>query len=94
MARTKVNLNRSGMGDLLNDDGVVGDLETRMGRALAQAVTNAPVATGEYRDSLRVETVRHPSRTVVRLVSDSDHAMGVEAATGNLARSLDATGGG
>lgn len=93
MARTRVDLNDAGMEALLHDPGVTADLEARMARALQQAQATAPVATGAYRDSLHVEVVQHPSRSVVRVVSDVDYAMTVEAAHGVLARALDAAGG-
>ena len=82
-----------GMSALLNDSGVVADLEQRMERALTTAQQNAPVESGAYRDSLAIQTLKHPSRTVVRLYSDVAHAMVVEAATGNMARALDSAGG-
>lgn len=93
MAKAKVKLISRGMNDLLHDSGVTGDLEQRMNRVLQQAQGAAPVASGAYRDSLRVETVSHPSRTVVRVISDVKHAMTVEAAHGTLARALDSAGG-
>lgn len=93
MARAKVKLIGKGMSALLNDSGVVEDLEQRMERVLETAQTNAPVESGAYRDSLQVQTIRHPSRTVVRLYSDVPHAMVVEASTGNMARALDSAGG-
>jgi hypothetical protein len=93
MARTKVVLNGGGMRSLLKDSGVVDHLEGRMEDVLADAVANAPVDTGAYVDSLRLETVEHPTRTVVRVVADVDHALAVEAGTGTLSRALDAAGG-
>lgn len=90
---SRVKLSRQGMRDLLNDGSVISDLERRMNRALAVARANAPVDSGDYRASLHLETVRHPSRPVVRVVSDLDYAMVVESNTGNLSRALDAAGG-
>ncbi len=54
---------------------------------LARAQAGAPVRTGEYRGSLRA-WVDHTDRAVARVGSDSDHALAVEAATGNLVRAL------
>jgi hypothetical protein len=93
MARTRVVLKGAGMRALLKDAGVVGHLEDRMDNVLAEAVANAPVDTGAYVDSLHLETVEHPTRTVVRVVADVEHALAVEATTGNLSRALDAAGG-
>ena len=55
---------------------------------LARAQAGAPVRTGEYRDSLRAWSEVHGGRVVVHVGSDSDHALAVEAATGNLVRAL------
>lgn len=92
MARTKVQLNHAGMAGLLKDDGVRADLTRRMERVLAAAQASAPVATGEYRDSLHIEQDT-TDRAAVRVVSDTDHTLVVEATTGSLARALDAAGG-
>lgn len=93
MLKTEVSLIHSGMSELLHDPGVGGELERRMQRALVEAEASAPVVSGTYRDRLKVETVQHPSRVVVRLVADVDYAMIVEAAHGTLSRALDAAGG-
>jgi hypothetical protein len=94
MGRARVELIDPGVEALLNDAGVTADLESRMGRALSAASSSAPVASGAYRDSLRLETLQHGNRSVVRLSSDVSYAMFVEANTGTLARALDAAGGG
>lgn len=92
MARTKVQLNHAGMAGLLKDDGVRADLTRRMERVLAAAQASAPVATGEYRDSLHIEQDT-TDRVAVRVVADDWKAYIIEAKTGNLARALDAAGG-
>ena len=92
MSKAKVRLNRAGMKALPNDPGVAADLMRRMGPVLAAAQASAPVVSGAYRDSLSLEMV-NTGRVVARVVSDSDHAMAVEASTGNLSRSLNAAGG-
>lgn len=93
MARPRVRLNGRGVKDLLRDPGVVAHMEERMGRALSTAQADAPVDTGAYRDSLHLETVANPTRTVVRLVADVDYSLAVEAKTGTLTRALDSAGG-
>jgi hypothetical protein len=52
----------------------------------ARARSSAPVDTGAYRDSIHVEVIETPYRTVARVVADSDDALLVESRTGNLAR--------
>lgn len=90
---TRVELDSAGMRDLLTSPGVRADLQTRAERAAAAARAAAPVDTGAYRASIRVETEVHGDRVVSRIVADVDYAMGVEAKTGTLARSLDFAGG-
>jgi hypothetical protein len=54
----------------------------------AAARGGAPVESGDYQRSIHVEVVDHPSRVVAHVVADVPYAMVVEAATGNMARSL------
>jgi hypothetical protein len=91
--RVKVTLNSAGVREVLHAPGLVADMQSRMERVAAAARGSAPVVSGEYRDSIHTVTVDHGDRMAVQVVADSDHAMAVEAATGNLARSLDAAGG-
>lgn len=90
MARSSVKLNSAGMEELLKSSDVESFLEGRGEAVLNAAQSAAPVASGEYRDSLRVWTEDHPTRVVVRVGSDAPHAWVVEANTGTLARALDA----
>lgn len=92
MAGVKVKLNHGGMAALLRDPGVRAELTRRMERSEQAAKESAPVESGEYRDSIHIEQDT-TDRAAVRLVADSDHALVVEAKTGNLARALDAAGG-
>ncbi len=85
-------LNHSEVQSYLDGGHGVDDLlESAAERALSAAQSSAPVASGAYRDSLHLET-DHTDRMVVRVISDVDYAMVVEANTGNLARALDAAG--
>ena len=86
--RTRFKLNHRGMGDVLKSRGVRRDLTVRMDRVLAAAKSAAPVATGEYRESLHLVQAT-TDRAVVRVAGGTDHDMFVEAETGNLARALD-----
>jgi hypothetical protein len=91
--KVQVKLNSAGVVELLNDPGVVGDLESRMSRVESAAKSGAPVESGDYQASIHTVTERHHDRTVVKVVADVPYAMAVESVTGNLARSLDAAGG-
>lgn len=92
MARVRVKLNSRGMDDLLHDDGVRDFLAGRAERVADQARRTAPVETGEYRESIHVET-DVTDRVVARVVSDDDKSHWIESWTGNLSRALDAAGG-
>ncbi len=91
MARPRVKLNSAGIRAILGDPS--GHLRGLAERVLAAAQANAPVESGEYRASLHVEQVT-TDRAVARVVANAPHALAVEARTGNLARALDAAGGG
>lgn len=84
----KIKLNSRGIGEVLRSGGVRADLTSRMERALSAAKSNAPVASGAYRDGLHLEQAT-TDRAVVRIVGSTDHDLVVEADTGNLARALD-----
>lgn len=89
MARIKVN--RGGIRAMLGSAGVRDDMTRRAERIAAAARSSAPVRSGEYRDSIRVEQATTGGyRAVARVVSDVPYAGVVEADTGNLARALDA----
>lgn len=87
MARTKVTMKSAGVREVLNSSGTRSMLTSKAGPVLAAAQSGAPVATGAYRASLRIEQAT-TDRAVVRVVSDAPHAFAVEADTGNLARAL------
>ena len=96
VAQARVRLIDSGMQALLQDAGVGRELARRAERIAAQARSDAPVASGDYRDSIHVESdLTAPGRKQrrrSRVVAGSDHALVVEAKTGNLARSMHAGG--
>lgn len=86
----RVEVHSSAVTALKKDAGVKADVRRRMERALDQARADAPVLTGNYRDNLHLEEQSDGS---VRLVSDVEYTMTIEAHNGVLARSLDAAGG-
>ena len=85
MAKTR--LNRAGIKAMLNAPDVAAMVAAEAALVLARAQAGAPVRTGEYRDSLRV-WIDYTDRAVARVGSDVDHALAVEAETGNLVRAL------
>lgn len=55
----------------------------------AAARSSAPVGSGDYRDRIRVQVIRHRRlRTVALVVAEDPKSLLVEAKTGNLARAL------
>lgn len=92
MARPKVKLNSRGIAEVLRSEGVRRELREHAERVAARARAQAPVDTGAYRDSIRVESDT-TDRPVERVVSDDPAARIIEARTGNLARALGAEGG-
>lgn len=91
MARAKVVLNHAGIAEVLKSGEVESLLKQKADAAAAAARASAPVASGEYRQSITAFTEQHSDRVVAHVSSSAPHAMIVEAATGNLARAL--TGG-
>lgn len=89
MARVK--LISSGVEALLNSSQTRSLLTDKAGAVESAAKSSAPVASGEYRDSIHLEQDT-TDRAVVRVVASAPHAYVVEANTGNLARALDAAG--
>jgi NADH:ubiquinone oxidoreductase subunit D len=92
MARPRVVLDRSGVRALLRDAGVRAELARHMDRVVTVARANAPVDTGEYRDSIRRQSVT-TDRAVERVVSSDPKALIVESRTGNLVRAFGVVGG-
>ena len=93
MRDAKVKLDSAGVRALLNDAGVRAELARRADAVAAAARASAPVATGEYQASIGRQSVT-TDRAVERVVADAPHALVVEARTGNLARAMNAAGGG
>lgn len=87
MVDVRFKLNSAGMRELLRSVGIRGELRRHAEATAAAARANAPRETGAYAASIHVESDT-TDRAVERVVADVDHAMIVEAETGNLARSL------
>lgn len=92
MALVKFVGNRVGYSEILHSAAMNAMLQGK-GEAVASAARqSAPVDTGEYRASILVRVVDHPTRSVAQVYSDDDKAQVIESRTGNLARALDAAG--
>lgn len=85
----RITINPAGIRQLLNSQGVRSMLTSKANSVLAAARGSAPVETGEYQASLRIEQGT-TDRAVVSVVAGAPHAFVVEANTGNLRRALDA----
>lgn len=91
MASIRYKQNSAGIKELLNSGGTRDMLTGMAGSVLSAAQSSAPVASGDYRNSLHLEQDT-TDRAVVRVVADVPYAGLVEANTGNLGRALDAAG--
>lgn len=92
MAATRFRLNFAGVGQLLRSSGMAAEMRSRAENVAAAARSAAPVDTGEYRDSITVETAT-TDRAVGRCVATAPHSLVVEARTRVLGSSIDAAGG-
>jgi hypothetical protein len=85
---SRIVINHAGMSGLLKSAQVRALLRDKAEAVASRAKSSAPVASGEYRDSIKVESAT-TDRAVERVVATAPHALIVEAKTGNLARALD-----
>jgi hypothetical protein len=86
---SKFETSYEGIGEMIRSEDIREALTPRAEKVLAQAKANAPVVTGEYEQGLHIEQST-TDRVVISVKGSSDHDNEVEAATGNLARALDA----
>ena len=75
---------------VLRQPGVERLTDEAAGRSLANAKSDAPVDSGEYRDGLHLEHRESRYRRVTLVVGNDPKTLLIEARTGNLARSLKA----
>jgi Bacteriophage HK97-gp10, putative tail-component len=85
--QTRVDINHAGMAALLKSDPVRALIRDEAEKVADRARSSAPVASGDYRDSIRVESAT-TDRAVERVIATAPHSHIVEAKTGNLARAL------
>ncbi|KQT75401.1 HK97 gp10 family phage protein [Microbacterium sp. Leaf436] len=74
--------------EIARSAGVRGLLTDAAGEVRDIARADAPIASGEYRDSIHVEVTQTDEGTVATVVADVRHAMIVESREGTLARAL------
>jgi hypothetical protein len=92
MAKVRFVPQASGFRELLHSAELSAFLEGKAQAVASAARSGAPVDSGEYAESIDVVMDDHPTRVVAHVVATAEHAMVVEANTGNLARALDAAG--
>lgn len=78
----------SALDELARGDGVRGVVTDAADTVADIARADAPVASGEYRDSIHVEVEQADEGVVATVVADVRHAMIVESREGTLARAL------
>lgn len=83
----KIRLNSREMAGLLKSEQVRGPLHDIAERVAGSARSDAPVDTGAYRASIRVDSDT-TDRAVERVVADVRHATTVESRRGTLKRAL------
>jgi hypothetical protein len=83
MSSVRIVENPAGIAQMLQD----ADLREYGENVADAAKANAPVLSGDYRDSIHVEDA--PDGLGVVIVSDIEYAMSIEANDGTLARALD-----
>lgn len=92
MATTRVVFNSKAAEELLKSPEVRAMLRQRAEAVAARARASAPVNTGDYRNSIQVESAT-TDRAVERVVAKDRKALIIESRTGNLSRALGAEGG-
>jgi hypothetical protein len=83
-------LNSAGVREMLKSQGIAADMHRRAEQVAAAARSNAPVESGNLQASIVVTDEIQPTRAVSHVGATVGYAPIIEAATGFLARSLDA----
>jgi hypothetical protein len=89
---TQIKINKRGAAELLKSPEVRALLRERADAVAARARATAPVNTGDYRNSIQVESAT-TDRAVERVVAKDRKSLIIESKTGNLVRALGAEGG-
>lgn len=89
MAKAKVRASYKGIGEILRSPQMKREMEARAKRVQAKAEALAPVDTGDYVKSFRVESEIRAGKTrraVAKVINDSPHAAYVEWGTSRTPR--------
>lgn len=89
MARAKFNASYKGIGQILRSEQMKREMKARADQIRAKAEALAPVDSGNYVESFRVETeIRKGSttRAIAKVINDSPHAAYVEWGTSRTPR--------
>lgn len=89
MARAKFRASYKGIGEILRSPQMQREMKTRAERVQAKAEALAPVETGDYAGSFRVEVELRAGKTrraVAKVINDSPHATYVEWGTSRTPR--------
>jgi hypothetical protein len=76
------------VGELLRSPGVEAAVRDAGQRVLSAAQSGAPVKSGDYQSSLRLDVEEHRSRVVAHVWSGDPAGNLIERRTGNLRRAL------
>lgn len=76
--------------EILNSAGVKAMTRRAAEKTLEYAKAHAPVDSGDYRDGLQIEEVKHAHRTTCMVVGTDKKTLLVESKTGNLRKALKA----
>jgi hypothetical protein len=87
MAKVDIKIDRQGLGEFLHGPEIREALRVYAIQMAARARASAPVDSGAYRNSIRVEDDT-TDRAVVRVVAHDRKAIILEAKTGNLKRAM------
>lgn len=88
MTQARIEVNRAGIGRILNSTEVRAMLRDRVKAVAGTARATAPVESGEYRDSIEAVVEQHKDRPVGRAYARSDHSTAVESIHRTLGRAL------
>ena len=89
----RIKINAAGLNEALSQQGVRDELRRIVDEVATKARGTAPVVSGAYRDGIHSDVVDGWVRPRGKVYADAAHSTSVEAATGNLARSLSGQGG-
>jgi hypothetical protein len=88
--QTSVEFNQAFFDNIMKSAGVEQLTKSAAEKVASIARSTAPVATGSYRDQIRVVVRESRYRRVYRVIGNDPKTLLIESRTGNLARALKA----